>query len=359
MEILMRKFISKCLLLFCIFIFYGLFVIHFDTFNIFHWNNIRFTSAEPNKNYVKTKFVNNNPERFNAFVMGSSRVGNIPCDYLPEKLNDKDLYWYNMTYSEGIPSEHLLTLKSFLNNGVSIDMIILGFDNIAMYAKIDDHNCQLLRIPYQSYEDNPLYFYKTYLHILPAFSIIKEVFKYKTSEHLEDTKFFYEYGVLKANTSFSTSSEPVIFPSAHGNKTYSQTESYKDIESICQICKENGIKLILFTNPIYMTTYIDSVENGYFNFLRKVSRNCEFYNFSTLNTFSMDSRYYFEGSHYRPALGLIVEKVLFGTEEETNEIRNEAQDELFGIKVNSDNIDFVISELEKQLQEYKKNNSKL
>jgi predicted nucleotidyltransferase len=73
----------------------------------------------------------------------------------------------------------------------------------------------------------------------------------------------------------------------------------------------------------------------------------------------MDSRYYFEGSHYRPALGLIVEKVLFGTEEETNEIRNEAQDELFGIKVNSDNIDFVISELEKQLQEYKKNNSKL
>ena len=56
---------------------------------------------------------------------------------------------------------------------------------------------------------------------------------------------------------------------------------------------------------------------------------------------------------------MIVEKVLFGTEDEQNEIRKEAGDELFGIKVNSDNIDFVISELEKQLQEYKKNNSKL
>ena len=39
-----------------------------------------------------------------------------------------------MTYSEGLPSEHLLTLETFLKNGVSIDMVILGFDNIAMIA---------------------------------------------------------------------------------------------------------------------------------------------------------------------------------------------------------------------------------
>ena len=51
---------------------------------------------------------------------------------------------------------------------------------------------------------------------------------------------------------------------------------------------------------------------------------------------------------------MIVEKVLFGTEDEQNEIRKEARDELFGIKVNSENINFVISELEKQLQKQKR-----
>ena len=30
---------------------------HYDTFNVFHWQNIRFTGAETNKNFVKTKYI--------------------------------------------------------------------------------------------------------------------------------------------------------------------------------------------------------------------------------------------------------------------------------------------------------------
>ncbi|MDE5775819.1 MAG: hypothetical protein K2H67_02950, partial [Treponemataceae bacterium] len=51
---------------------------HYDTFNVFHWKNIRFTSAEPNKNFVKTQYIIHNPKKFNAFIFGSSRVANIP-----------------------------------------------------------------------------------------------------------------------------------------------------------------------------------------------------------------------------------------------------------------------------------------
>ena len=57
--------------------------IYFDTFNIFHWKNIRFTKADPNKNYIKTQYIVHNPKKFNAFVFGSSRVGAIPKDALP------------------------------------------------------------------------------------------------------------------------------------------------------------------------------------------------------------------------------------------------------------------------------------
>ena len=350
----MRKFLLRCSILVSVVSLICVFIIHYDTYNIFHWNNIRFTSAEPNKNFVKTKYIIRNPNKFNAYILGSSRIGNIPPALLPSQKDGKKLHWYNMTYSEGLPSEHLLTLETFLKNGVSIDMVILGFDDIAMYSSIEEHYNQLLRMPYQVFENNEIAFLKPYFMSLPAVSIIKEVTTYDPSEHKADHNSFYDFGVYQNNLSYNLGMEAQSFPSAHQGVTYTQIDSYKDIENIYKLCKEKNIHLILLTNPIYVTTYIDSIQDGYLDFLRKVAQNCEFYNFSTLNNYCQDSRYYFEGSHYRPALGLIVEKVLFGTEDEQNEIRKEAGDELFGVKVNSENIDFIISELEKQLQKYKK-----
>lgn len=348
----MRKLLFRCLILISGLLVICIFNIHYDTFNIFHWSNIRFTSAESNKNFVKTKYIIKNPDKFNAFIFGSSRVGNIPPDFLPSEVNDKKLYWYNMTYSEGIPSESLLTLETFLKNGITIKMVVLGFDDIAMYTSIEDHYNQLLRMPYQVFEKNPFSFYKPYLLSIPAVSIIKEINNYHLYEHNLDRMCFYEFGVNQPNLNYSLGIDSKTFQSAHDGLKYTQTDSCKDIEEICKLCKKNEIELILFTNPIYLTTYLDSVKDDYFAFLKKVAQNCEFYNFSTLNNYCKDSRYYFEASHYRPALGLLIEKILFGTELEREEIRKNACDPLFGLLVNSENIDYVISQLEKQVKEY-------
>ena len=346
-----RRFFLKCA---CILIFIGLFIataFYFDTFNVFHWKNLRFTAAEPNKNYVKTQNIIHNPQKFNAFVFGSSRVGNIPPDNLPAAADGTQLRWYNMTYSEGIPAEHLLSMQTFWEHGVDIKMILLGFDNIPMYASVKQHKNQLLRIPSQVYEENETQFLRPYLQKFPALSIIKESLGYKSSEHAEDTALFYNYGVAKGNLDFSLGENPDIsrFVSNHPKLGYTQKNAQNDIAAIAAFCKEHGIKLVLFTNPIYETTYRDAVEDGYLDFLRKVSEQCEFYNFSSLNNFTQDPRYYFESSHYRPALGLLVEKMLFGTDEERGQIRRDAGDELWGIKVNAENTEFVLSELQKQI----------
>ena len=112
-----------------------------DTFNIFHWNNIRITKAEPNKNYVKSKYILANPQKFNAFAFGSSRIGNLDLENLPKELNGVHLNWYNMTYSQGIPSEHLQNIKTFLKNGIEIKWIILEFDDIFKFFSSISSNC--------------------------------------------------------------------------------------------------------------------------------------------------------------------------------------------------------------------------
>ena len=324
--------------------------LYFDTFNVFHWRNIRFTSAEPNKNFIKTQYIIHNPKKFNAFVFGSSRVYNIPLDVLPKEAGGKPLRWYNMTHSEGIPAEHLQTVRTFLKNGVKISMIMLGFDNIAMYASVAQHERQLLRIPFQVYEKNAFRFYVPYLKNKTARSIVKEVSRYNAAENKTETERFYDWGGSASDFVLTENPQMERYVSNHEGKEFTQKDAYKDIAAIAELCRENGIALVLFTSPLYETTYRDAAENGYFDFLRSVAGVAEFYNFSALNNYTTNPQYYFEGSHYRPALGLLVEKVLFGTDEERESIRRDAGDALWGARVNAGNAEEIIAHLQGQLR---------
>lgn len=321
---------------------------YFDTFNVFHWDNIRITTASLNNNFVKTKYVVHNKDKFNAFVFGSSRVANIPQIVLPNELDEKPLNWYNMTCPWGIPAEHFLTLKTFLKNGVRIKTLVLAFDELAMYRSLEIHRRELGLLPYQMYEENKLNFYRRYIQAVPPLSIVKEVLRYNPNENEEAVKLFYNYG--GNNWNLALGEKP---PSGSYESTldvgYAQKDACKDIENFSKLCAEHDIKLIVFTNPIYETTYKKAVGAGYFDLLKKVAEHCEFYNFSSLNNYTTDSRYYYESSHYRPALGLLVGKFLFGTESEREKIRRESGDDLWGVKVNSQNIEQIIDHLKSQL----------
>ena len=346
----MKKLLLKVAVISLPFVMAVLSTLYFDTFNVFHWKNIRFTSAEPNKNFIKTQYIIHNPKEFNAFVFGSSRVGNIPPNCLPQETDGVPLRWYNMMHSEGIPAEHLQAVRTFLKNGVRIDMIMLGFDNIAMYASIGQHEWQLLRIPFQVYEENALRFYVPYLKNITALSIVKEVSRYNAAEKKTETERFYGWGGSASDFVLTENPKMERYVSDHGGRKIAQKDAYKDIAAIAELCGENGIALVLFTSPLYETTYRDAAENGYFDFLRSVAGVAEFYNFSSLNSYTTNPQYYFESSHYRPALGLLVENVLFGTDEERERIRRDAGDTLWGAKVNAGNVEEIIAHLQGQLR---------
>ena len=323
---------------------------HYDTFNVFHWKNIRFTSAEPNKNFVKTQFIVHNPKKFNAFIFGSSRVGWLPKEGLPDNYENETLCWYNMTSSVATPNDHFMTIKTLKKNKVSVKVIVLGFDEISMYRSPDVQKIDLGRAPFQLYK-NKTEFYLPYLAIKTDLSIIKQIDEYNTENHALEKNVFYNYGWLGGKTSdFSLTENPDLTHYEWIHNGYSYQESHEDIYRIVRFCRENNIKLFLFTSPLWQITYKNAVDDGYFDFLRLVAKNCEFYNFSSLNNYTKDPRYYFEWSHYRPALGLLVEKMLFGTEDEKAQIRKDAGDELWGIKVNAENADFVIQKLREQLE---------
>ena len=55
------------------------------------------------------------------------------------------------------------------------------------------------------------------------------------------------------------------------------------IRRIAELCKEYEINLIVFTNPMYYTTYQESKLYGYDVFLEWLSDPVDYYNFSGIN----------------------------------------------------------------------------
>lgn len=353
----MKKFCLKiAILLFFISIrfFYTAYI---DTYNVFHPYNVRFTEAEPNKNFIKTKYVVENKDKFNAFVLGSSRVSYIPIDFLPKFFDGEPLNWYNMTYSEGIPEENFLTLKTFVEKGVDVKMILMAFDSIAMYANYTDHQHQFLRMSYQEYEKNPLKYYAQYLIPIPDFSIATQIVRYSKKENIERSKWFYEYGTNIQDFEVNLEEKTDLSRYETISFDYSETESWKCLQAIKNYCDEKNIELVLVTNPMYITNYKISVEKGYFDFLEKVAGCCEFYNFSCLSKYTTIPNYFHEFSHYKSFVGLEMTKILFGTEAEKKDAKQRAvlnsdDSYLFGMKVTRENYKIVKQRLIRQLEFY-------
>lgn len=346
-------FIKFSILLLVAVLFFGA-RIYLDPFNVFHWKDIRFIAVAPNKNFIKTKLILSQPNKYNAFLFGSSRIGTMPPVSLPKTFNGKTLNWYNMTYATGIPKEQLETIKTFVKNGVKIDLAVVQFDELSMYVSAEKHKKENITMPYQIYERNKLLFFLPYIKTKCEMPLIKSIMNYDKSEHIKDKKDFYEFGSYGAEMEIddiSNLNEPEDPEKFKPDDTWSYTEinSHKDIEELVDFCDKNSINLILLTTPLYHATYRVAVNKGYFDFLKKVAQKCEFYNFSSINNCTKDHRYYLECIHYRPALGVILEKLLFGTEEEKAKIRKEAGDDSWGEKINASNVDLAIQKLQDQL----------
>lgn len=123
-------------------------------------------------------------------------------------------------------------------------------------------------------------------------------------------------------------------------------ETLRDINDIVNLCSKNGIKLIVFTNPVHKITYQKSVDNGYLDFLYKLPDITDYYNFSGLNDITVNNNNYLETSHYSLEIGdMIIDTIFHST------VDNELLSQGFGYYVTKNNKDEFIDILRNQHRE--------
>lgn len=271
-----------------------------DTYSVLHPKNTYFFD-EPNRNFLKVEYILAHPKQYDGFIFGSSRVAAI----LPQNL--KGAHFYNMTYSEGIPHEHLLNLRLFLKHGVPIKKVLLGIDEFSYQVSFEQHQQRWLTRAHplaanSSWSD----FYRFYFFRLPT-KHDKSQFKKKITPSMqpmkmdiEDQDYFYK--IFLTNLPNVNANDPKYrIPTHYSGNTLDST--LKDIQDIVTLCKENNISLTVFMNPIHHTTYNDTNKVLLQQFKYSLQSITPYYDFSGPNEITNNNLNFLDTSHYTTEIG--------------------------------------------------------
>ncbi len=341
----MKKFLLK-LLLFALILAAILMPVNviIDPYNIFHYDDPVDNGVEPNKNFIKTKYILHNKDRFDSLVFGSSRAGFLDVESIPDGT------YYDMCYSEGVVAEHVQTLKVLIRGGFIPKNVLILVDDISCFVDPAMHENMLYRVPYPS--GGPiswLEFYAKYCDILTTFESLSVMKEYRESKK-PDPDFAERF----RRTGTERLDKPSEFDGTDGNGNelpgyfadyykLRLEESVSDMKDMVDLCNRYGIKLRVVTNPLYYKTYEVACENGYLDYLYELAGVCDYVNFSSISNVTTDCGNYYETSHFTPYVGwAMIEIVYNGFEDEL------LKEQGFGYPVNAENRDDFLKLLQSQ-----------
>ena len=304
-----------------------------DPFNVFHPLSIRDNGVEVNKNFVKMTYILHNPDRFDTLLFGSSRVGDMHVENL------RGMHCYNMTYSNGVPAEHLANLRTLLKNDAAPKRILLGVDVLSYTNDPAGHRADGLRAPYELSREKPLSFWSLYIDPTVTWRAVVTTMR----GHTPTPGFrerFYNFGW---NHDYDTPTGERV--DSHGafalvSSVRRMPQTLDEIAQFVQLCRDNGIDLTVFTVPIYADTFDEALEADYALFLRKLADITPYYNFTGHNRITDDPMQFYDPSHPSAQTGDAVIACLCGDKPD-DELYNAG----FGLYVTAENADAFIAML--------------
>lgn len=293
-----------------------------DPFNVFQSGWLQH-AYQPNERFVKIKYLNSNYAKYDSYMFGSSRMGvnhpKVVEKYLPSTK------FYNLMVSGGTQYDNLAHLEHFIKRGFVLKNIYLQIDiDVNMeYYKMDDVDYLFTLHPSVTGESTFLYYLK-YLIIRPILNIKKKIAVNLKGIDEEDESIF---DFFSTGTWFRPIKDALIAdnqeryirnePTLNDNRIFRYIKddyadpNIRDLASIVAMCKEHGINLIVFTTPNNFNV-MDKLEvNGYLRFLKKLALVTDYWDFSGYNSVTLDNRYYYEESHYRPVVGEMIAARIF------------------------------------------------
>lgn len=291
-----------------------------DPFNIFNSHFLKIDGSI-NERFKKIKHIDKNHQRYNAYLMGSSRSGTTsPClieKYFPH------LHFYNLTVAGCNQYDNELFLKYLIDRKYQIKHLYLQVDISDIYGyQASPDNLNARHHPHVTHQSLPL-FYLSYLSTLSFKQIVHKIrLNYfnlpgrNIKFDLENTGRWYVPFLdekIKADPEKYIKEEPSFNQKKImvGNRGTKLAENLHSLRNIKILADANHIRLTVYIAPHHHNMMSTFHKESTLQYLSDLAKITSYWDFSGYNSITQDDHYYYESSHYREILAELIAKRIF------------------------------------------------
>ena len=307
--------------------------------------------SQVNDRYAKIAFLRKGWERYNSYIMGSSRMYNLCPDVIEKYLPGAK--FYNLATTLATPYEHLLHLRYFIKKGYPVKNLYIGLDiDFCLAAEMHKDKDLLLKLHPGVLNRNLIAYYWSYVTAFPKTDIMR--------------KLKLNFNKRGSRIQISEKDGALIFGEETQNaKVFLENQANKDIKTIknevkeknveglrelVALCRQLGINLIVFITPHNKFLMDRFVVEDYLFFLRKLSEITPFWDFSGYNSITTSNKNYLDHSHYKSSVGRMMAARIFND-------RTVGVPDDFGVWITRENIASHLESLKINFRKYRNPNS--
>jgi hypothetical protein len=236
--------------------------------------------AQINDRYAKIEFLKKERERFNSYLMGSSRMFLTHPDLVEKYIPGAT--FYNLATIFGTMYEHLLHVKYLVQTGCPVKNLYIGLDaDMYFTVKIHDDKDLLLKLHPEVTNKNLMDFYWFYLSSLPKGDLRRKLRvnfsknPYRKYEIEKDGALALESGAENMRVFF----ENPVSGDKIRIKDGRLEENLEALRGLVALCRKHHINLILFITPYHQKLMDRFAEKDYLTFLKDLSKITPFWDF--------------------------------------------------------------------------------
>jgi len=314
--------VSITIILFITFIAWtNLFYDHYQVFN-FGWSD-----KEPinsNQRFNKVAYLDKHKGEFNAFLIGSSRMGHFPVEYA-ESLAGEGTSFYNLSLFSGIPADYLKILKYLNETGHPLDEVIVGLDLYPFFLPPDLSKPNFRHHPHvtgkRHFEFLLDYLFQTsFVYLATEMSYFFGETPAVYSHDYSTGRYYPERAIASINEDAPAYWRKELKKAAKGLKAFKATDHFlhkqqtADFKALVAWLKVNGIKFKVFIHPRHPANnaYYQAHEKQMLIDLVRSEAPEEFMEVAKNNCLLSSNQNFYDLMHYKPIVARSVINSLYG-----------------------------------------------
>ena len=286
---------------------------------IFHWYSYNETN---NPRTAKLAWLEENHQNFDSYIIGSSCSASFSVDELNQYLNAS---FYNF-FAYGSDAKDYRDHAAYLLANYEVKNLVLNLN--LTEATVYDIGEDSLNYKTHALANgkNLLWFYLQYAFCDPSHAVNK------VQDRFRDTYLPQSFDVFDAETGCydkrvrdvekigdlasyeALHSAEFAFDGGSLSQLAHLDDSLRAVAEIRDLCAERGVNLLVICSPAYCAQLDAYGEEALARYRTALAQTVDFWDFSA-TSISYDSRYFYDASHFRNAVGTMVLAEIFGNED--------------------------------------------